>query len=175
MTPEPAIAPLAPVSRAEFRAALGEFPTGITVVTTVLDGIDHAMTANAFTSVSLDPLLVLVCVEKITRFHEAVQEAGVWGVSVLAAGAEEAARWFATRGRPLQGQLDRYPFRRGIYTGVPLLTASLSTLECRTYASYDGGDHTIVVGEVLAARVEPGDGRPLLYYRGRYDAVDDGS
>ena len=85
----------------EFREAVSRFATGITVVTCVVDGVDHAMTANAFASVSLDPLLVLVCVERESRFHEAIAATHAWGVSILPADAEPTARWLATKGRPL--------------------------------------------------------------------------
>src|SRR5688500_5531111 len=103
-----------------FRRAVGRFPTGVTVVTTCSDGIDHAMTASAVTSVSLDPVLVLVCVEKDARFHDAVLDSGKWAVSVLSASGRRAAEWFATRGRPLGGQLDRFPHRRGTARGAAL-------------------------------------------------------
>ena len=83
------------------------------MVTTRADGVDHAMTANSFTSVSLDPLLALVCVERDSRFHSAVLAAGTWAVSFLPEGQEATARWFATRGRPLDGQFDQVPTRRG--------------------------------------------------------------
>ena len=93
------------VDQAAFRGALGRFASGVTVVTTLLDGIDHAMTASAFTSVSLDPALVLVCSHKTSRFHEAVLETGTWGVSILAEEGELASAWFANRGRQLENQL----------------------------------------------------------------------
>lgn len=151
-----------------FRAAVGRFPTGVAVVTTRRDGLDHAMTVNAFTSVSLDPLLVLFCVDRDARFHDAVTEAGVWGVSMLEDRARPAADWLATRGRPLHGQLNRVPHHRGTATDVVLLDAALATLECRTSALHPGGDHTIVVGEVLALDLPRPRGRPLLWWRGRY-------
>ncbi len=151
-----------------FRAALARFATGVTVVTTVADGLDHAMTANSFTSVSLDPLLVLVCVEQEARFHDAILESGQWGVSVLDDSSRLASTWFATRGRPLHGQLDRHPHSRGPVTGVALLEASLATLECRTTAVHDGGDHTIVVGEVLSVSLPQPEASPLLWFRGHY-------
>lgn len=151
-----------------FRKAAGHFATGVTVVTTVLDGVDHAMTASAFTSVSLDPPLVLVCVDKDARFRDAVVEAGTWGVSILTADGRRAAEWLATRGRPLVGQLDRYPHRRGAATGAALLDAALAWLECRTTAVYDGGDHDIVLGRVLELGRADLEAPPLLYYRGRY-------
>jgi flavin reductase (DIM6/NTAB) family NADH-FMN oxidoreductase RutF len=156
---------------------MAEFVTGVTVVTTVADGIDHAMTANAFASVSLDPPLVLLCVERVTRFHAAVLASGAWAVSVLPADAESAARWLATRGRPLVGQLQNVPHRRGPRTGAALVEGALATLECRTRARYDGGDHEIVLADVLAAEVPsssaPSGAGPLLYHRGRYARLPD--
>jgi flavin reductase (DIM6/NTAB) family NADH-FMN oxidoreductase RutF len=121
------------VERAEFRRAAGRLPTGILVVATTLDGADHAMTVSAFTSVSLEPLLVLFCAEKIARFHDTVLAAGFWSVSVLDENAEKTARWLA--------------------------------------AVYDGGDHSIVVGEVVAVS-DAGEGRgPLLHHAGRYRSL----
>jgi flavin reductase len=151
-----------------FRRAMARFATGVTVVTTFSRGIDHAMTANAFTSVSLDPLLVLLCVEQDARFHDAVEEAGVWSVSILDDTARPAAAWLATRGRPLHGQLDRVPHHRGPVTGTALLDQSLATLECRTTALHPAGDHTIVVGEVLSVELPDAPSGTLLYHRGRY-------
>jgi flavin reductase len=151
-----------------FRTAMGHFVTGITVVTATVDGVDHAMTANSFTSVSLDPLLVLVCVEKDARFHEAILAAGTWAVSVLDAGAREAAVWFATRGRPLLGQLGRYPHRDAPVTRTPVFRDAIAWMDCRTWAVYDGGDHDIVVGEVVALATPHPETDPLVYHRGRY-------
>ncbi len=154
-----------------FRAAAGQFATGIVVIAATADGVTHAMTVNAFTSVSLDPLLVLVCVEKAARFHDAVLAAGIWAVSVLGEDAEKAARWLATRGRPLEGQLDQHPHHPGAVTGAPILDGALSAIECRTYAVHDGGDHSIVVGEVLAVAAPPpgaDSAGPLIYHAGRY-------
>ena len=151
-----------------FRRAVGRFTTGVTVVTTCSDGIDHAMTASAVTSVSLDPVLVLVCVEKDARFHDAIVDSGTWAVSVLSASGRRAAEWFATRGRPLGGQLDRYPHRRGAASGAALLDDSLAWLQCVTTAVHDGGDHDIVVGAVLEVETSDREEPPLVYYRGAY-------
>ncbi|HLQ55858.1 MAG TPA: flavin reductase family protein, partial [Streptosporangiaceae bacterium] len=134
---------------AAFRRAAGRFPTGIVVVGTSLAGTGHAMTVSAFTSVSLDPLLVLFCAEKVARFHDAVLKAGIWSVSVLDEESEKTARWLATRGRPLDGQLDLIAHHPGPVTGAPVLDAALASLECRTTAVHDGGDHSIVVGAVV--------------------------
>src|SRR3954447_12385357 len=153
-----------------YRRAMGRFATGVTVLTTRGAGHDHAMTANALTSVSLEPLLVLVCVEREARFHDAVVESGVWGVSILPATARATADWLATRGRPLHGQLERIATHRGV-TGVALLDESLSTLECETAETYAGGDHTIVVGHVRSVEISDRAGDALVYYRGRYDTL----
>lgn len=159
-----------PVDQSAFRGALGRFASGVTVVTTVLDGIDHAMTASAFTSVSLDPPLVLVCSHRTSRFHEAVLESGVWGVSILSDRGRAASAWFAHRGRALEGQLDDVPHHRA-GLGVPLLDASLAWLECRTVGVHDGGDHAILVGQVTWAAVQDDDDDPLLYYRSHYGTI----
>jgi flavin reductase (DIM6/NTAB) family NADH-FMN oxidoreductase RutF len=162
------------VDPAAFRRSASQFASGIVVVSTSLDGVSHAMTANAFTAVSLDPLLVLVCVEKIARFHDAVLATGTWAVSVLGEESEKAAAWLATRGRPLEGQLDAFRHHAGPATGAPILDDALAAMECRTTAVHDGGDHSIVVGEVVAV-TEPRDtGAPLLYYASRYRRLRDG-
>ena len=153
---------------ATFRAALGRFATGVTVVSTVSDGIDYAMTANAVTSVSLDPPMVLVCVYQDARFHDAVLASGEWGVSILAADARPSAVWLATHGRPLAGQLDPVPHHRGPVTGVALVDGSLATLECRTVATHPAGDHTVVIGEVVAIDLPDHATDALTYYRGQY-------
>jgi flavin reductase len=154
-----------------FRTAMGRFASGVTVVTTVDGGVDHAMTANAFTSVSLDPPLVLVCVEKSTRFHHAVALTRAWAGSVLAQSQVAVARWLATRGRPLAGQLDGVPHHRGEHTGAALLDQALCRFECRTWEMYDGGDHTIVVGEVLAVDLGDPVESPMLWYGSAFAAM----
>ena len=159
------------VDPASYRRAAGQFASGIVVVTT---DTGHAMTVSAFTSVSLDPPLVLFCAEKIARFHDAVLAAGSWAVSILAEDAEKTARWLATRGRPLEGQLEGLAYHTGQVTGAPVLKDALAVLECVTTAVYDGGDHSIVVGRVEAASVpadRPSSG-PLVHYSGGYRRLD---
>ncbi len=155
----------------EFRTVMSRFATGVTVVTCVQDGFDHAMTANAFASVSLDPALVLVCVESDSRFHEAVLHAGAWNVSVLDESQRGRASWFATRGRPLIGQFDTTPTRRSVETGALLLDDCLVTLECITDAVHRAGDHDILVGRVVGMDLARPDGRPLLYFASSYGTV----
>lgn len=147
---------------------MGRFPTGIAIVTTTVDGIDHAMTANSFTSVSLEPPMVLVCVEKVTRFCEAVLASGLWAASVLAVDDRDTAVWLASRGRPLAGQLDRVPHVRGLHGGMPVLSQSLAVVECRTSAVHEGGDHLIVVGDVVGVSTPRPDDKPLVYYTSGY-------
>ena len=155
------------VDHASFRRAAGQFASGIVVVAT---RGGHAMTVSAFTSVSLEPPLVLFCAEKIARFHDAVLEAGSWGVSILAEDGEKTARWRATRGRPLEGQLDEISHHAGAVTGAPLLDGALAALECQTFAVYDGGDHSIIVGRVVAVDgpADPRAAGPQVHYAGRY-------
>jgi len=155
------------VDQAAFRRAAGQFAGGIVVVTT---SEGHAMTVSAFASVSLEPPLVLFCAEKIARFHDAVLAADGWAVSILAEDGEKAARWLATRGRPLDGQLDDVPHRPGPVTGAALLDGALATMECQTFAVYDGGDHSIVVGRVAAvdSPSNPPPRGPLIHYASRY-------
>ncbi|GAA4357621.1 flavin reductase family protein [Angustibacter luteus] len=153
---------------ARFRRAMARFATGVTVVTARVAGVDHAMTASAFTSVSLEPLLVLVCVEREARFHDAVTESGYWGVSLLDESARTISQWLSTRGRPLHGQLDRVPHRRGPVTGVALVDPALAAIECRTTDLHPAGDHSIVVGEVMSIDLPDSPDGPLLYHRGAY-------
>lgn len=162
---------MAEVDADRFRLAMGRFATGVTVVTTFSGGHDHAMTANAFTSVSIDPLLVLVCVEVDARFHDAICESKVWGVSVLGAPQRAVAAFLSVQGRPLHGQLDRIPHHHGEVTGVALLDDALATIECRTTDMHPAGDHSVVVGEVvsLSSAEHPADA--LVYYRSRYGTL----
>jgi flavin reductase len=169
--PTPATGPTGTRGTDAYRAAAGQFVTGIAVVAVTTGGVTHAMTVNAFTSVSLDPLLILVGVDRAARSHDAVVGAGTWAVSVLTEDHEKTARWLATRGPPGDGQLDGHPHHPGPVTGHPILDGALAALECRTYATHPGGDHTILVGQVLsvAAPVPGADlPGPLLYYAGRY-------
>jgi flavin reductase (DIM6/NTAB) family NADH-FMN oxidoreductase RutF len=156
------------LDRVQYRRVVGRFATGVTVVTTQLDGHQHAMTCNSFTSVSLDPVLVLFCAEKIARFHEVVLTSGEWAVSVLAQGQERVSRQFAARGRPLEDQFTGIAHSRGRLTGAAVLEGAVAALECRTVSTVDAGDHTVVVGEVLSLDVPDPTGEPLLYYEGRY-------
>ena len=126
------------------------------------------MTVSAFNSVSLDPPLVLICVEKVTRFYEAVLGSGSWAISMLSDDAEDVARWFAEKARPTDGQMADNALRPGPVTGMPVLDRAMAVIECRTRAVYDGGDHDILLGDVVGLWSDPAPRRPLLYFEGGY-------
>jgi flavin reductase (DIM6/NTAB) family NADH-FMN oxidoreductase RutF len=102
-----------------------------------------------------------------------VLSAGTWAVSVLNDESEKTARWLATRGRPLDGQLEGIAHYPGPVTGAPVLADALGVLECRTTAVHDGGDHSIVVGEVIGVSEPNPGGRPLIHYSGRYRTLEE--
>jgi flavin reductase (DIM6/NTAB) family NADH-FMN oxidoreductase RutF len=148
------------------RQALGRFATGITVVT-VGGPEPHGMTANAFTSVSLDPPLVLVCVQRTARLHAAIEGSGFFGVSVLGAHQEREARVFANHHRPRAGEFGAVEVETGSYSGAPLLRDALAWLECELEASYEGGDHSIFIGRVHRLGLGP-ECDVLLYFEGTF-------
>ena len=158
------------VDQAAFRGALSRFASGVTVVSTLHDEVDHAMTASAFTSVSLIPPLVLVCSNKGSRFHDAVVQSRRWGVSILNEQGREASAWFAPRGRPLDTQFTDVAHHRSP-GGLALLDHALAWLECETEAEHDGGDHLILVGRVVWADYQGESDDPLLYYRSHYGSI----
>lgn len=153
-----------------YRHVMGRLARGVAVVTTTASGQDHALTANTVTSVSLDPVLLLVCVETDARFHDAVLESRVFGVSLLAADQRKLAAWFSTPGRPLPGQMDRAPHTRG-GSGVPLLDGALATLECSVRDVHPAGDHSIIVAAVHAAVLSGDPHAALVHFRGQYSAL----
>lgn len=156
-----------PVDPARYRLAMGRFATGVAVVTARLRGHDVALTVDSLTSVSLDPLLLLVSLHPEARVLEAVQEGSGLGVSVLGADQRALAQWMGETGRPLHRQLARVPHHRGPATDMALVDDALATFECRTHALHEAGDHTLVLGEVLGMEAEPTDRHALVHYRGR--------
>jgi len=156
----------------EFRNTVGSFATGVTVITT--RGSDHryGMTANAFSSVSLDPPLILVCVIRDTEGSRNISANEIFAVNVLGEPHEPISRYFAGRERP-RG-LDAFkdvPHREAV-TGAPIIDGAAAFLDCRLVATHDAGDHLIFVGEVVALGQDP-DVRPLLFHGGRYRFVTD--
>jgi flavin reductase (DIM6/NTAB) family NADH-FMN oxidoreductase RutF len=146
------------------RDALGTFATGVTVVTTTApDGTPIGLTANSFTSVSLDPPLLLVCPARDASSTRIMEQVEHFAVNVLHIGQQETSNLFATRGEDRFAATDVEMWEHG----VPIIRNSLASFECRKYAEYDGGDHVILVGEVLRVRYAP-QRDPLLYFRGKY-------
>ena len=155
-----------PVSSEEFRNALSRFPSGVTVVTTRgLNGRDHGITVSAFSSLSLEPPRVLICIEKTTGSHEALIESSTFIVNILSTEQKEISERFASL---IGNKFEVTEFEAGL-DGIPKLLGCIATLECRVTSSYDGGDHTIFVGEVERAAVHKGD--PIVYFRGDYRSI----
>jgi flavin reductase (DIM6/NTAB) family NADH-FMN oxidoreductase RutF len=152
-----------PVTQEDFRAALGRFASGVTVVTTKdASGELHGITVSAFCSVSLQPPMVLICIEKTAGSHPAVEESAIFVVNILREGEAEISELFASS---RDEKFDLVKWRPGI-EGVPVLEGALATLECRVKFSYHGGDHSIFVGEV--ENVMAAEGKPLAYFRSEY-------
>ncbi len=154
----------------EFRAALGRFATGVTVLSVARDdGRPFGMTVNAFTSLSLQPPLVLVCVGRNALSGAAIAARGRFGVSILREDQQALSRYFSESNQDAESA-ERLGIRwRATEHGTPLVEHCLAQLECSLAATHDGGDHRILVGAV--EHIVVGDGRPLLFYRGRYPAL----
>ena len=158
------------VSQAEFRKAMGSFATGVTVITVDYEGEVHGMTANAFASVSLDPMLVLVCVDHKARTHTHLHARKRFGVNVLAENQRAVSEYYAdpTPDHRYAEREARARFDRTQH-GTPVLHGALAYLECRFHTAQDAGDHTIFIAEVEDVVVRAGD--PLLYFRGEYRKI----
>ncbi|MBZ5597900.1 MAG: flavin reductase family protein [Acidobacteriia bacterium] len=158
------------VTQEEFRQAMGCFATGVTVITVDYEGEVHGMTANAFTSVSLDPLLVLVCVGHRAQTHAHLHAKKRFGVNVLAEDQRAISEYYARPQRTHEraeleagARFERTPH------GTPVLRGALAYLECRLHTAQDAGDHTIFIAEVEDVVVRQGN--PLLYFRANYRMI----
>jgi flavin reductase (DIM6/NTAB) family NADH-FMN oxidoreductase RutF len=145
-----------------FKAVMGQWPSGVTVVTTRDADGPAGMTASSFSSVSLDPPLISICVARHLAMHARLENAGVFAVNILSKDNIESGQRFAGMLRDVTDRFDGVPVSTAV-TGSPLLTGTLGWVDCRSWARYDGGDHTIFVGEVLAAGIDP-TAAPLLYH-----------
>ena len=151
------------ISNEEFRAVLGRFASGVTVVTGKAEDQQlFGITVSAFSSVSLNPPLILVCIDKQSSTHDHFIVGRHFAVNILGDDQELQSRRFASR------EVDKFSgvgYSDGV-TGSPLLDGALASLECRVTHAHEGGDHTIIVGEVEATRLQ--ESKPLLYFRGGY-------
>ncbi len=156
-----------PISRDEFRHALGRFASGVTVVTTKdAEGNLHGITVSAFCSVSLDPPLILVCIDKNTGSHYALGQTDSFVVNILRDDQQYISDRFASY---LPNKFEVVEYHSGI-DDLPVLENVLANLECRLVNAHDNGDHTIFVGEIEKATVN--DGKPLIYWHGNYKQLN---
>ncbi|HEX8370085.1 MAG TPA: flavin reductase family protein [Pyrinomonadaceae bacterium] len=151
------------ISKDEFRAALGRFASGVTVVTT-RDNENrlHGITVSAFCSVSLEPPLILVCIDKEAGSHYAFEQSRAFVVNILREDQQYLSDRFASQ---LSDKFDGVKYRAGIEQ-LPVLEDVLVNLECRLVNAHDNGDHTIYIGEIVVSSVN--DGKPLIYFQGDY-------
>ena len=160
----------------DFRNTVGSFATGVTVITTrgrdEVDADVYGLTANAFSSVSLDPPLVLICVNSGTAGAETIERNGVFAVNVLATHQEPISRFFSSRDRPAgRAAFASLPHFKAV-TGSPILERAAAYLDCRVTDQHEAGDHLIFIGEVVALGVDP-ESRPLVFHGGGYAALHD--
>ncbi len=147
----------------ELRRVMGHFVTGVTVITTKdKEGKPFGLTANAFTSLSLNPPLVLICIDKSVQCYSCFEESRLFAVNILSEDQEEISRRFATKGIEKFAGIKWHLSERGL----ALLDEVMGYMECGVVQSYEGGDHTIYVGEILDAKAV-GD-RPLIFFKGKY-------
>ncbi len=145
---------------------MGHFATGVTVITTRdKAGMPFGLTANAFASLSLDPPLVLICIDKTVQCYPCFEESKVFAVSILSEEQEDLSCRFATKGIQKFTGIEWRTSERGL----ALLDGSIASIECRIVQSYEGGDHTIYVGEIVGADIS-GD-RPLIFFKGKYQRL----
>lgn len=162
------------VSSQAFRHALGRFASGVTVLTVRGEhGQPHGMTASAFCSVSLEPPLVLVCVDHKARTHRLMEKAEHFGINVLREDQRSVSEYFARRERDAeQPRAERHGFHyQESSHGTPMLDTCLAQIECRLVAAHEAGDHTVYVGQVEELRYH--DGEPLIYFRGNYRSLSE--
>jgi 3-hydroxy-9,10-secoandrosta-1,3,5(10)-triene-9,17-dione monooxygenase reductase component len=153
----------------QYRSIIGSFATGVTVITTAADGEMQGMTANAVTSLSLDPLMLLICVDRASHTHRILEAGGAFTVNILGEHQEDVSRLFAKKAEPERGTLRGQSFRIG-KSGAPVLEDCLAFIECRVAEVHSGGDHTIFLGEVVDLGIVK-DVPPLLFFRGAYRSL----
>jgi len=154
-----------------FRAAMGSWPSGVTIVTARVGDKTHGMTVSDFSGVSLDPPLALVCASKTSVTTGLIEEGGCFGVNILRLGQDALSNKFASK-------KDEFKRFEGVETfegktGAPLLSEALVNLDCRVVAVHDAGDHVLCVGEIEESRIA--EGEPLLYFQGHYGRFEPGA
>lgn len=161
-----------PISDQSLRKLRGLFASSVTVVTTAHEGKLRGVTVSAFASVSLNPLLVLVCIANEAESKEWIAESGIFVVNILSDEQEFLAERFAARAPLVNARFEGVPYHTSI-TGSPILVDSLAWYDCRVVATHDGGDHTIFIGRVEAVGLGAEGKQPLVYFANRYARVRD--
>lgn len=160
------------LTSARFREAMGCFATGVTIVTVDLKGEVHGMTANALASVSLDPLLLLVCVDRTARIHAHLHNRKRFGVNILAESQRRISEYYARPdSSPERAESDAGASFDRTEHGTPILRGSLAYLECRLESTQEAGDHTVFIAHVEDVIIR--SGQPLLFFRGKYLKIGD--
>jgi len=154
------------VSPDDFKGALATWASGVTIVTTRDEDLVYGITVSAFSSLSLDPTLILVCLADSNRLPRMIEKSGRFAVSILAEGQEDISNWFAKSGRDPIARFDEFGTIE-MHTGSPIIDGAIAHLDCRLEQAISGGDHTIVIGRVVGAASNPGL-RPLIFYRRAY-------
>ena len=155
-----------PLDKAAFRHTMGRFASGVTIMTTTASGRMHGMTVSAFASQSLDPLLILVSVERSTEMHKLVLASRAFAINILGERSEATARFFADNARLEGPEFVEGAYQLGV-SGAPLLNEAIAYLEATVHSTLQAGDHSIIVGQVTALEVRH-DAQPLIYYRSGY-------
>ena len=156
-----------PIETSLFRRVMGSFASGVTVVTSMEGKEPRGFTASAISSLSLEPRMLLVCVNRLSTTLDIIKASGTFVVNVLSAQQQEVAQQFATR---TTNRFDGVRWRMGTATGAPVIDGSLAYAECRLTDTCPGGDHVIIMGEVLSGDAH--EAEPLLYFRGRYGTYE---
>lgn len=159
------------VDQDQYREVLGNFATGVTVVSTHVDDIDHAMTVNSLTSLSIDPPLILFNADTETDTHDLVAEAGRYAVNILSAEQEWLSNRFAGEHKDMEDPFHDIQIRREA-TGSPIIEETLGYIDCTLERSFDGGDHTIYVGRIKDLGVNRPSAQPLTFFRGEYGTIE---
>lgn len=154
----------------EFKAALASWAAGVTIVTTRHDNLVYGITVSSFSSLSLDPRLVLVCLADTNRLPRMIEESKRFAVSILAEGQEDVSAYFAISGREPVPSFEEFGTIEW-HTGSPIIDGAIAHLDCELYQSIPAGDHTIVIGRVLGAAARA-DKKPLIYYRRAYRSLN---
>lgn len=154
----------------DFKGALGSWASGVTVVTTELDGLVYGITVSSFSSLSVDPVLVLVSLADTNHLPRMIRQSGRFAISILAEGQEDVSKYFATSGRDPAPAFDPSIPTEQWVTGCPLIPGAIAQLDCELHEALPGGDHTIIVGRVVGARFDP-DRAPLIYFRRAYRSL----